>query len=192
MRRVVSMRMSLALELRGVTKRFVVGTAACRGSVDVLRSVDLELRPGDAVAIVGAAGAGKSTLLLCAAGLLRVDAGEVAWFGQSERAEGAERATYYFPGGSGRSRSNRQASNAPHIHLVDGPESLSLATASRTVQWIERRRSAGDAVLVTARDACVARDLVARIVVLRAGRVHTDERVMVAARVAEPIEWGPR
>ncbi|HEY9228707.1 MAG TPA: ABC transporter ATP-binding protein [Gemmatimonadaceae bacterium] len=185
------MRMSLALELRGVGKRFVVGTAACRGSVDALRSVDLEIEAGEAIAIVGAVGTGKSTLLLCAAALLRPDAGDIAWFGQSDRATGSERATYYFPGGSGRSRS-ATSSRAPHIHLVDGLESLSLTTVSRVEQWIERRTGAGDAVLVAARDAHVARDLVERIVVLRAGRLFADERGVVAARVAEPIEWGPR
>src|SRR5262245_31759438 len=94
------MRMHIALELRGVSKRFVVGAATCRASVDALRSVDVAFRPGEAAAIVGGPGAGKSTLLLCAAALLRVDEGEVSWFGHQDRGVGSERATYYFNGGA--------------------------------------------------------------------------------------------
>ncbi|WP_020013362.1 ABC transporter ATP-binding protein [Promicromonospora sukumoe] len=44
---------------------------------DVLRDVDLELRPGTTTALVGANGSGKSTLLACLAGLDRPAAGTV-------------------------------------------------------------------------------------------------------------------
>ncbi|MCD6357734.1 MAG: ABC transporter ATP-binding protein [Thermoproteales archaeon] len=43
----------------------------------VLRGVDLSLRRGETVAIVGESGAGKSTLALIMAGLLKPDSGEV-------------------------------------------------------------------------------------------------------------------
>ena len=182
------MRMPLALELHAVSKRFVVGTATCHGSVLVLCSVDLELACGDALAIVGSPGAGKSTLLLCAAGLLGVDAGELAWFGQSDRAIAADCATYYFAGASSLRRP-RRSSAAPHLHLVDGTEALGLSTASRLSRWIEQRRSSGDAVLLTLRSASLARDLVPRTLLLRAGRLQVDGRVSVATHVAETIEW---
>lgn len=70
-----------ALSLRGVAKRYRAGIRGCSVTVDVLRGVDLDVEAGEVVGVVGGVGAGKSTLLLCAAGLLRPDAGTVEWFG---------------------------------------------------------------------------------------------------------------
>ena len=66
---------------------------ACRGLTKVLRSgtqdlcvladVDLEVAPGESVAILGASGSGKSTLLGLLAGLDRPTKGEVFVEGQS-------------------------------------------------------------------------------------------------------------
>ena len=60
---------SVPLAIRGVCKRF--------GDNEVLRGVDLDLAPGQLVAVLGANGCGKSTLLRCAIGLLAPDAGEI-------------------------------------------------------------------------------------------------------------------
>lgn len=59
--------------LSGIRRSFVQG----RGSLDVLRGVDLAIPQGGIVALVGPSGAGKSTLLHIAGLLERPDEGEV-------------------------------------------------------------------------------------------------------------------
>ncbi len=61
------------LTARGVRKAY--------GRHPVLQGADLEVRPGQLVAVVGENGAGKSTLLKILAGTLRADAGEVTLAG---------------------------------------------------------------------------------------------------------------
>ncbi|GLW10786.1 macrolide ABC transporter ATP-binding protein [Microtetraspora sp. NBRC 13810] len=62
------------LEGRGLVKRF--------GRTVALDGVDLAVRGGEAVAIMGPSGSGKSTLLHCLAGIMRPDAGEVTLLGR--------------------------------------------------------------------------------------------------------------
>src|SRR5207249_12000335 len=56
--------------MHGVVKRYP-------GSGDVLRGVDLTIRPGELMAIVGPSGSGKSTLLHVMGTLERPDGGSV-------------------------------------------------------------------------------------------------------------------
>ncbi len=61
----------------------VIGLRKDYGARPVLRGVNVQLRAGQLVGLVGANGAGKTTLLGCIASLVRPTAGEVRWFGQS-------------------------------------------------------------------------------------------------------------
>ncbi|ONH23606.1 ABC transporter ATP-binding protein [Pseudofrankia asymbiotica] len=56
------------------------------GGVPVVRDMDLEVRAGEVVALLGANGAGKTTTLLALAGVLPISGGEVAWLGRTSRA----------------------------------------------------------------------------------------------------------
>lgn len=79
-----------ALSLQGVTKTYGAGRAA----VSVLRGVDLEIQPGEIVALVAPSGAGKSTLLHVAGLLDQPDGGMIAISGRrmTDLAEGGRTA----------------------------------------------------------------------------------------------------
>lgn len=57
----------------------VAGIRAGYGDIPVLKGIDLEVREGELVSILGANGAGKTTLLRVVSGMLAPSAGEV-WF----------------------------------------------------------------------------------------------------------------
>jgi lipoprotein-releasing system ATP-binding protein len=61
------------IEARGVVKTYVTGTSR----IEVLRGLDLDVAPGEMVAIVGASGVGKSSLLHVLGGLDACDSGTI-------------------------------------------------------------------------------------------------------------------
>jgi nitrate/nitrite transport system ATP-binding protein len=62
------------LSLKGVTKRY---TGKAGGVSEVLGGIDLDVREGEFIAILGFSGAGKTTLVSSIAGLIEPDSGEI-------------------------------------------------------------------------------------------------------------------
>ena len=65
------------MNIRGVTKAF--GTNA------VLKGIDLDIAPGEVLALIGGNGAGKSTLMKIIMGIYTLDEGEIRIQGQPVR-----------------------------------------------------------------------------------------------------------
>jgi branched-chain amino acid transport system ATP-binding protein len=63
------------LELRGLSVRY--------GRIQALLGVDLEIRPGEMVALLGSNGAGKSTTLRAISRLVEASAGSIHWRGRN-------------------------------------------------------------------------------------------------------------
>jgi len=73
------------LELRNLTKSF--------GSVQALSGVDMAVRSGEVMALVGDNGAGKSTLIKCVAGTHMADSGELFFEGREVKIHGPKDAS---------------------------------------------------------------------------------------------------
>lgn len=69
---------NIILDAQNITKSFTDG----KSSVDVIRGLSLQVKPGEFVSIVGSSGSGKSTLLHVLGGLDRPTSGQVMINGQ--------------------------------------------------------------------------------------------------------------
>ena len=63
------------LEIKGLRKSF--------GELDVLKGIDLTVRKGEVISVIGSSGSGKSTMLRCINLLEEPDAGEILFHGEN-------------------------------------------------------------------------------------------------------------
>jgi D-xylose transport system ATP-binding protein len=73
------------LALKGMSKSF--------GAVEAMKEVDLEVRPGEVMGLLGDNGAGKSTLIKAIAGVQPADRGEATFEGQPVQLDSPQAAT---------------------------------------------------------------------------------------------------
>ena len=153
-----------ALELRGIVQSWRAGAGACAAAVRALRGVDLVVRTGDVVALSGGAGAGKTTLLLCAAGLVRPDAGCVA-------GSAAGRACYVGGDGAWTRHATDAIARGARALLLDVLDAPGLASPRAVAAFAGSAAAAGLAVVVAARDPANLPAFASRLLTLAEGRV---------------------
>ena len=122
------------LSCRGLEKTYGMGEVA----VTVLEGVDLDIRRGESVAIVGASGSGKSTLLHLLGGLDRASGGSVTLLGEDLLA--------LAPADQGKLRNRALGFVYQFHHLLpefSALENVAMPLVIRRMPWEECRQRAG-------------------------------------------------
>jgi ribose transport system ATP-binding protein len=119
--------------MRGVSKRF--------GATRALHHVDLEVRPGEVLALVGENGAGKSTLMKVLSGAHAPDEGEMRLDGRPYRPRNPLDARRH-----GIAMIYQELSLAPHLSVMENILLGVEPTAGPFVRWSEMRRRAAVAM----------------------------------------------
>ena len=117
------------LEMRGVSKRF--------GATRALHKVELSVRPGEVLALVGENGAGKSTLMKILSGALSPDEGAMQLDGQLYRPRNPLDARR-----RGIAMIYQELSLAPHLSVMENILLGIEPTAGPLILWPEMRRRA--------------------------------------------------
>ncbi|GAC1694839.1 MAG: hypothetical protein NVS9B3_13040 [Gemmatimonadaceae bacterium] len=155
-----------------LAKTFRAGVAGCSLTARALCGVSLVLRRGEVTVLSGPAGGGKTTLLLCAAGLLRPDAGRVWWCDGARSAaylscSGTERVTPLLVGALARD---------PSLMLCDGLPRVGTSDDATVRHLLDRACRNGVAVAVAVREGPSLRDWGSSHLLLESGRVVGQRR----------------
>ncbi|MCU1245460.1 MAG: transporter ATP-binding protein [Acidobacteria bacterium] len=120
------------LHVRGLRKSFRV-----RGrEQQVLRGVDLEIRPGEVIGLIGPNGAGKTTLMSCLLGFLGPDDGEVRFDGRANDDLGIRARTGFVPE---RMNFGRRSSGRGFLRYMAGLAGLRGESAAARVEELLAR-----------------------------------------------------
>jgi general nucleoside transport system ATP-binding protein len=160
------------VELRGITKRFPGGTLAND-------AIDLELRQGEILALLGENGAGKSTLMSILYGLYRPDAGEIRLRGEAVRLRSAHDAI-----GHGLGMVHQDFMLVPTLTVA---ENLMLGQPSPRAPLLEDRRAVAARITELARRHGLAVDPHSRIDRLSVGQQQRVEILKALYRGAEVL-----
>lgn len=123
----------MLLQLSGIRKGF--------GGVVALRRGDLNVKAGEVHLLMGENGAGKSTLMKIVAGMLKRDAGDFLWSGQSVHFRNPAEAA-----ANGIAMVHQESLLAPHLSVA---ENIFLGHEDRRpFGWVNRRRIAAKAARI--------------------------------------------
>jgi ribose transport system ATP-binding protein len=119
--------------MRGICKSF--------GPTKALRDVELEVFPGEVLALVGENGAGKSTLMKVLSGAHRPDSGEMQVDGKTYRPKNP-----YAARSAGVAMIYQELSLAPHLSVMENILLGVEPTRGPFVKWKEVRKRASEAL----------------------------------------------
>ena len=166
------------VRILAVSKTYRAGVTGCTATARALHNVQLEVKRGEVVALVGPEGAGKTTLLLCAAGSLVPDDGVIECDGKA----------VYFRDVV---HAKACADSSPwDLALIDNVDRVygDVAAAFSLLSAVRRARENGAGVLLAAGDESVVERIADRIVRIDRGRVSSIvscTRASITTRVAE-------